>query len=58
MRPPAECRKALGQRKGGGRRKRATRGSGLAGDMLHRFTMDKKERQGKQATALPLWVEQ
>ena len=42
----------------GGRRKRATRGSGLAGDMLHRFTMDKKERQGKQATALPLWVEQ
>ena len=45
-------------REGGGRRKRATRGSGLAGDMLHRFTMDKKERQGKQATALPLWVEQ
>ena len=41
-----------------GRRKRATRGRGLAGDMLHRFTMDKKERQGKQATALPLWVEQ
>ena len=61
LRPPAECRKALGQRKRGregGRTKRATGGSGLVGDMLHRFTMDKKERQGKQATALPLWVEQ